>query len=160
MVAHEMILDLRGFKAKGVSAEDVAKRLMDYGFHAPTVSFPVHDTFMIEPTESESREEIDRFCDAMECIRKEIDEVILGEVDAENNLLKNSPHTAEMIASDNWDFPYSRQKAAYPIQYLKDLYKYWMPIGRIDNAYGDRHLYCTCPPVEDYKERKIDLRKM
>ena len=151
MVAHEMILDLRSFKANGVTAEDVAKRLMDYGFHAPTVSFPVIDTFMIEPTESESKEEIDRFCKAMISIREEIESVINGDVDKNNNLLKNAPHTAEMIASDTWDYAYSRNTAVYPVEYLKDNFKYWPPVARIDNAYGDRHLYCTCPPIEDYE---------
>jgi len=155
MVAHEMILDLRDFKRKGVSAEDVAKRLMDYGFHAPTVSFPVHDTFMIEPTESEGKEEIDRFVEAMYKIRKEIDDVITGKVDPENNLLKNAPHTAEMIANDEWSFAYGRSEAAFPISYLKDTFKYWPFVARIDNAYGDRHLYCTCPPIEDYEGTSI-----
>lgn len=151
MVAHEMILDLRSFKANGITAEDVAKRLMDYSFHAPTVSFPVIDTFMIEPTESESKEELDRFCNAMISIRKEIQSVIDGNADKDNNLLKNAPHTAEMIASDTWDYPYSRNTAVYPVEYLKVNFKYWPPVARIDNAYGDRHLYCTCPPIEGYE---------
>ncbi len=155
MVAHEMILDLRPFKHEGVSAEDVAKRLMDYGFHAPTVSFPVHDTFMIEPTESENKEEIDRFCDAMIRIRKEIKAVTQGEIDKEDNPLKNSPHTAEIVTADEWLHPYSRQEAAYPLDYLKRHYKFWPPVSRIDNAYGDRNLYCTCIPTEEYDNEEI-----
>ena len=150
--AHEFILDLRPLKKKsGISDEDVAKRLIDYGYHAPTMSFPVPGTLMIEPTESESKKELDRFCDAMIAINNEIDDVINGKMDAEDNPLKNAPHTAHAIASDEWDHPYSRQKAAYPAPYLKN-HKYWPSVGRIDNAYGDRNLMCTCPPVEAYKK--------
>jgi glycine dehydrogenase len=149
-VAHEFIVDLRGFKDAGVEAEDVAKRLMDYGFHAPTVSFPVHGTLMIEPTESESKEELDRFCDAMIAIRVEIQEIIDGKADDQNNVLKNAPHTAEMIASDEWKFPYSREKAAFPLPALRTR-KFWPAVGRINNAYGDRNLVCTCPPIEEYE---------
>ena len=150
--AHEFILDLRPLKKEsGISAEDVAKRLIDYGYHAPTMSFPVPGTLMIEPTESESKKELDRFCDAMISIKNEIDDVINGKMDAEDNPLKNAPHTAHAIASDEWDHPYSRQKAAYPAPYLKN-HKYWPSVGRIDNAYGDRNLMCTCPPVEAYKK--------
>jgi len=150
--AHEFILDLRPLKKKsGISVEDVAKRLIDYGYHAPTMSFPVPGTLMIEPTESESKKELDRFCDAMISIKNEIDDVINGKMDAEDNPLKNAPHTAHAIASDEWDHPYSRQKAAYPAPYLKN-HKYWPSVGRIDNAYGDRNLMCTCPPVEAYKK--------
>ena len=150
--AHEFILDLRPLKKKsGISDEDVAKRLIDYGYHAPTMSFPVPGTLMIEPTESESKKELDRFCDAMITIKNEIDDVINGKMDAEDNPLKNAPHTAHAIASDEWDHPYSRQKAAYPAPYLKN-HKYWPSVGRIDNAYGDRNLMCTCPPVEAYKK--------
>ncbi|MBK7093816.1 MAG: aminomethyl-transferring glycine dehydrogenase [Saprospiraceae bacterium] len=151
-VAHEMILDLREFKQFNVTSEDVAKRLMDYGFHAPTVSFPVHDTLMIEPTESESQEELDRFCDAMHEIRREIQDIIDGKYDQENNLLKNAPHTAEMVASDTWDLPYSRSEAAYPLPYLKTRFKFWPSVARIDNAFGDRNLFCVCPPIESYLE--------
>lgn len=151
-VAHEMILDLREFKHYNITSEDVAKRLMDYGFHAPTVSFPVHDTLMIEPTESESMEELDRFCEAMHEIRMEIQEIIDGKYDQENNLLKNAPHTAEMVTSDEWEFPYSRSQAAYPIPYLKSRFKFWPSVARIDNAFGDRNLFCVCPPVESYQE--------
>ena len=150
--AHEFILDLRPLKKEsGISDEDVAKRLIDYGYHAPTMSFPVPGTLMIEPTESESKKELDRFCDAMIAIKNEIDDVINGKMDAEDNPLKNAPHTAHAIASDKWDHPYSRQKAAYPAPYLKN-HKYWPSVGRIDNAYGDRNLMCTCPPVEAYKK--------
>ena len=150
--AHEFILDLRPLKKKsGISDEDVAKRLIDYGYHAPTMSFPVPGTLMIEPTESESKKELDRFCDAMISIKNEIDDVINGKMDAEDNPLKNAPHTAHAIASDEWDHPYSRQKAAYPAPYLKN-HKYWPSVGRIDKAYGDRNLMCTCPPVEAYKK--------
>lgn len=150
--AHEFILDLRPLKKEsGISDEDVAKRLIDYGYHAPTMSFPVPGTLMIEPTESESKKELDRFCDAMIAIKNEIDDVINGKMDAEDNPLKNAPHTAHDIASDEWDHPYSRQKAAYPAPYLKN-HKYWPSVGRIDNAYGDRNLMCTCPPVEAYKK--------
>ena len=150
--AHEFILDLRPLKKKsGISDEDVAKRLIDYGYHAPTMSFPVPGTLMIEPTESESKKELDRFCDAMIAIKNEIDDVINGKMDAEDNPLKNAPHTAHAIASDEWNHPYSRQKAAYPAPYLNN-HKYWPSVGRIDNAYGDRNLICTCPPVEVYKK--------
>jgi len=150
--AHEFILDLRPLKKEsGISDEDVAKRLIDYGYHAPTMSFPVPGTLMIEPTESESKKELDRFCDAMIAIKNEIDDVINGRMDAEDNPLKNAPHTAHAIASDEWNHPYSRQKAAYPAPYLNN-HKYWPSVGRIDNAYGDRNLICTCPPVEVYKK--------
>ncbi|HHL53068.1 MAG TPA: glycine dehydrogenase (aminomethyl-transferring), partial [Flammeovirgaceae bacterium] len=147
--AHEMIVDFREFKALGVEVEDVAKRLMDYGFHAPTVSFPVPGTLMIEPTESESKEELDRFCDALLAIREEIDEIARGEADAENNVLKNAPHTEYAVVSDNWDKPYSREKAAYPLPYVRGR-KFWPAVARIDNAYGDRNLVCSCLPVEEY----------
>lgn len=151
-VAHEMILDLRQFKQYNITSEDVAKRLMDFGFHAPTVSFPVHDTLMIEPTESESQDELDRFCEAMHSIRMEIDEIIDGKYDHENNILKNAPHTAEMVTADIWEFPYSRNQAAYPLPYLKTRFKFWPSVARIDNAYGDRNLFCVCPPVENYMD--------
>ncbi len=149
-VAHEFIVDLREFKHAGVEAEDVAKRLMDYGFHAPTVSFPVAGTLMIEPTESESKEELDRFCEALIAIRAEIQEVMDGTVDKQNNVLKNAPHTAEMVASDAWKFPYGREKAAYPLPSVRAR-KFWPAVGRINNAYGDRNLVCTCPPIEEYE---------
>lgn len=147
--AHELIIDLRPFKAVA-SAEDVAKRLIDYGFHAPTLSFPVAGTIMIEPTESEAKDELDRFCDAMLQIRKEIDEIASGTMDAASNTLSNAPHTAFMAASDEWPYTYSREKAVYPLPYLREGLKYWPTVRRVDNAQGDRNLVCTCPPVEAY----------
>ena len=150
-VAHEMIVDCREFKKAGVEVEDIAKRLMDYGFHAPTVSFPVAGTLMIEPTESESREELDRFCEAMISIREEIREVEEGKADAENNVLKNAPHTAVIVASGNWEYPYSRDKAAFPLSFVREQ-KFWPSVGRVDNAYGDRNLVCSCLPVSEYDD--------
>jgi glycine dehydrogenase len=146
--AHEMIIDCRPFKDHGIEVVDIAKRLMDYGFHSPTVSFPVAGTMMIEPTESESKEEMDRFCDAMISIRKEIGETSIEEP---NNLLKNSPHTLQMITADEWDFPYTRSQAAYPLEYVSDN-KFWPTVRRADDAYGDRNLMCTCAPMEEYIE--------
>ena len=151
-IAHEFILDLRPFKSLGVSAEDVAKRLIDYGFHAPTLSFPVAGTLMIEPTESESKFELDRFCDAMIRIKAEIDEIATGTADATNNVLVNAPHTIATLTSDSWDYPYSREKAAFPMDTRYRDNKFWPPVGRIDNAYGDRNLICTCPPIEEYAD--------
>lgn len=148
--AHELIVDLRPFKSL-VSAEDVAKRLIDYGFHAPTLSFPVAGTIMIEPTESEGQEELDRFCDAMLQIRKEIDDIAMGISKKDDNVLHNAPHTLEMLTDDHWNFPYSREKAAYPLEYLRIGHKFWPSVGRINNAYGDRNLVCTCPPMEMYR---------
>ncbi len=150
--AHELIFDMRQFKkTTGIEVEDIAKRLMDYGFHAPTVSFPVHGTLMVEPTESESKFELDRFCDAMIAIKSEIQEIEDGKADANDNVLKNAPHTAMHIASSDWKHPYSREKAAYPIPVVKE-YKFWPAVGRVDNAYGDRNFMCTCGPVEAYAE--------
>lgn len=149
--AHEFIIDLRNLKNQsGISDEDVAKRLMDYGFHAPTMSFPVPGTLMIEPTESESKREMDRFCNAMISIRQEIQNVIDGTMDANDNPLKNAPHTASVVTVDEWKHSYSRQIAAYPAPWLKE-HKYWPTVGRIDNAYGDRNLMCTCPPIDNYE---------
>ena len=153
-VAHECILDLRPLKessggVNGVSAEDVAKRLMDYGFHAPTLSFPVPGTLMVEPTESETLEEIDRFIHAMIAIREEIRKVERGEWPQDNNPLKNAPHTAAATMVDKWSRPYSRETGAFPLANLKHT-KYWTPIGRIDNVYGDRNLFCSCVPVGEY----------
>ena len=149
-VAHEFILDLRQFKeTAGVEAMDVAKRLMDYGFHAPTVSFPVAGTLMIEPTESESKSELDRFCDAMIRIRSEIQDILDGRQPRSNNLLKNAPHTAQVVTASDWDRPYSREQAAYPAPWVAEN-KFWPYVSRIDEAYGDRHLVCTCPPMEHY----------
>ncbi|WP_299210059.1 aminomethyl-transferring glycine dehydrogenase [uncultured Dokdonia sp.] len=145
--AHEMIIDCRPFKEHGIEVTDIAKRLMDYGFHAPTVSFPVAGTMMIEPTESESKEELDRFCDAMISIRKEINDA----ANDPNNVMKNAPHTLMMVTSDTWDFPYSREKAAYPLSYVAEN-KFWPTVRRVDDAYGDRNLICTCAPIEEYME--------
>lgn len=148
--AHEMIIDLRPFKASaGVEVTDVAKRLMDYGYHAPTVSFPVAGTMMIEPTESETKSELDRFCDAMIAIREEIQEIADGIADRDENVLKLSPHTAAVVMGDEWTRPYSRSKAAYPLQWVRDA-KFWPAVGRIDSAYGDRNLMCSCIPMEEY----------
>lgn len=148
--AHELILDLRPFKSVA-SAEDVAKRLMDYGFHAPTLSFPVAGTIMIEPTESESKAELDRFCDALLSVRAEIDEIASGDYPADNNVLHNAPHTADNVTADHWDRPYTREKAAWPLPYLRNGWKFWATVGRIDQAFGDRNLVCTCPPMEAYQ---------
>jgi len=150
-VAHEMILECRHLKAEsGISEADIAKRLMDYGFHAPTLSFPVHGTLMIEPTESESKQELDRFIGAMNQIRQEIQDIISGTLDKTDNPLKNAPHTAQSVVSDEWEHSYSRQQAAFPLPWLKDN-KFWPPVGRIDDAFGDRNLICTCDPVESYQ---------
>ncbi|MFB2938739.1 aminomethyl-transferring glycine dehydrogenase [Aerosakkonemataceae cyanobacterium BLCC-F154] len=151
-VAHECILDLRSLKkSAAIEVDDIAKRLMDYGFHAPTVSWPVAGTVMVEPTESESKAELDRFCDAMIAIHQEIAEIETGKADAENNVLKNAPHTAETLISDDWNRPYSRTQAAYPAPWLKEQ-KYWPPVSRIDNAFGDRNFVCSCLPMSDYSE--------
>jgi glycine dehydrogenase len=151
-VAHEFIIDCRGFeRSAGIRVEDIAKRLMDYGFHAPTMSFPVAGTLMIEPTESESRAELDRLCEALIAIRAEIRAVERGELHAEDNPLKNAPHTAHQVSADAWTHPYTRQQAAWPAPWLRE-HKYWPPVGRIDNAYGDRNLVCTCPPMEELSE--------
>ncbi|MBK9285604.1 MAG: aminomethyl-transferring glycine dehydrogenase [Sphingobacteriaceae bacterium] len=148
--AHEMILDCSDFKmASNVEVADIAKRLMDYGFHAPTVAFPVVNTLMVEPTESESKAELDRFCEAMINIRKEIQEIIDGKADKVNNVIKNAPHTAKLIISDKYDKPYGREKAAFPLPWVK-ANKFWPSVARVDNAYGDRHLVCSCAPIEDY----------
>lgn len=148
-VAHECIVDFRQFKSVGIEVADVAKRLMDYGFHAPTVSFPVAGTLMIEPTESESKSEIDRFAEALISIKKEIDEIADGSADASNNVLKNAPHTEQLVISDNWDKPYGREKAAYPLEWVRD-HKFFASVARVDEAYGDRNLVCTCEPIESY----------
>jgi len=151
-VAHEFIIDCRGFeKPAGVTVEDIAKRLMDYGFHAPTMSFPVAGTLMIEPTESESREELDRLCDALIAIREEIDAVERGDLQPDDNPLKHAPHTAVAVAADHWPHPYTRQQAAYPAPWVRE-HKFWPAVGRIDNAYGDRNLVCSCPPLEELAE--------
>ena len=154
--AHEMILDCAEFKKTAqVEVADIAKRLMDYGFHAPTVSFPVHDTIMVEPTESESLAELDRFCQAMISIRKEIDEIASGKADLVDNVIKNAPHTSKEATSDTWTHSYSRQKAVYPLKWVSD-HKFWPSVGRIDNAYGDRNLICSCPSIESYAEELVN----
>ena len=150
LVAHECILDLRQWKSAGIEVEDVAKRLMDYGFHAPTISWPVAGTMMVEPTESEAKDELDRFCDAMISIHEEIEAVVNGTVPRENNVLKNAPHTARQIASEKWDRPYSREQAAFPAPWARE-HKFWPAAARIDNVYGDRNLFCSCPPVEEFR---------
>jgi glycine dehydrogenase len=152
-VAHEMIFDLRPFKhgaGPSVDEQDVAKRLMDYGFHAPTVSFPVAGTMMIEPTESEPKGELDRFCEALVAIRNEIQAVLDGRVDAKDNVLKNAPHTADAVTADEWSHPYTREQAAYPLAWVR-ANKVWPSVSRIDNPYGDRNLMCACPPMEAYE---------
>ena len=148
-VAHECILDLREWKRVGIEVEDVAKRLMDYGFHAPTISWPVAGTMMVEPTESESKDELDRFCDAMISIHAEMTAIANGKADKQNNLLKNAPHTTRQIAAEKWDHPYSREQAAFPAPWLRD-HKFWPSVARIDNVYGDRNLFCSCPPIEEF----------
>lgn len=151
-VAHEMIIDCRPFKKNaGIEITDIAKRLMDYGYHAPTVSFPVAGTIMIEPTESESMEELDRFCQALLSIREEIREIENGTADQENNPLKNAPHTLNLLTADEWSLPYSRQKASFPLEYLQEN-KFWPSVRRVDDAFGDRNLICTCEPIESYLE--------
>jgi glycine dehydrogenase len=153
LVAHECIIDIRPLtEQSGITVEDVAKRLMDYGFHAPTMSWPVAGTLMIEPTESESKQELDRFCDAMISIHGEIQQVIQGVYSAQDNPLKHAPHPATAVMCDEWKHAYSREVAAYPLPYLKN-HKFWPSIGRIDNVHGDRNLICTCDSVEAYAER-------
>jgi glycine dehydrogenase len=152
MVAHECIIDCRGFQAEaGVMVEDIAKRLMDFGFHAPTMSWPVAGTLMIEPTESESKAELDRFCDAMIAIRAEIAAIAAGTLDRKDNPLKNAPHTAREAMAAAWAHPYAREQAAYPLPFVAAA-KYWPPVKRVDNVYGDRNLVCTCAPLEAYAE--------
>lgn len=151
VVAHEFILDFRPFKKLGIEVSDIAKRLMDYGFHAPTVSFPVAGTLMIEPTESESKAELDRFVDALIQIKNEIDEVANGDFPQDNNVLKNAPHPLDIVTADEWNFPYSRQKAAYPLEWVRER-KFFTPVARVDDAYGDRNLVCTCLPIESYMD--------
>ncbi|MGI9086966.1 MAG: aminomethyl-transferring glycine dehydrogenase subunit GcvPB [Chthoniobacterales bacterium] len=151
LVAHECIVDLRQFKSAGIEVEDAAKRLMDYGFHAPTVSFPVAGTMMIEPTESETKEELDRFCEAMISIHGEIQEVVSGQADKQNNVLKHAPHTAAQATANEWNRPYSRERAAFPAPWTRE-FKFWPAVARIDNVYGDRHLFCSCVPMDGLPE--------
>jgi glycine dehydrogenase len=150
--AHEFIVDLRPFKKSAeIEAEDVAKRLMDYGFHAPTMSFPVPGTIMIEPTESEDKAELDRFCDALLSIRQEIRDIEEGRMDKKNNALKNAPHTQAMVVTSDWNRPYTREQAAFPMYYVTQN-KFWPSVARVNNTYGDRNLICTCEPIESYME--------
>ena len=152
MVAHECIIDCRGFQAEaGVMVEDIAKRLMDYGFHAPTMSWPVAGTLMIEPTESESKAELDRFCEAMIAIRGEIAAIAAGRLDKVDNPLKHAPHTAADVMASVWTHGYSREQAAFPLPWVAAA-KYWPPVRRVDNVYGDRNLVCTCAPLEAYAQ--------
>ena len=153
--AHELIIDCRDFKKDGIEVEDIAKRLIDYGFHAPTVSFPVPGTMMIEPTESEVKEELDRFCEAMIAIREEVQQVLDGISDKENNPLKNAPHSYKVLVEDEWTYPYSREKAAFPAPYVKEN-KFWPAVSRVDNAYGDRNLVCSCLPIETYEMAELE----
>jgi glycine dehydrogenase len=150
-VAHEFIIDLRPFKEYGIVEEDVAKRLQDYGFHSPTMSWPVPGTLMVEPTESEDKAELDRFCDAMLLIRKEIEDVIQGKINVQDSPLKGAPHTMDMVYADDWNKPYSRTVAAFPAPWTNAACKFWPTVGRIDNVYGDRNLVCTCPPISVYE---------
>jgi glycine dehydrogenase len=150
MVAHECIVDCRSFKtAAGIEVEDIAKRLQDYGYHAPTMSWPVPGTLMIEPTESESRPELDRFCDAMIAIRREIADIEAGRMDRADNPLKHAPHTAKAVTAEAWTHAYTREQAAFPLPAVAAA-KYWPSVARVDNVYGDRNLLCTCPPLESY----------
>jgi glycine dehydrogenase len=150
-VAHECIVDARPLKkSASVEVDDVAKRLMDYGFHAPTMSFPIPGTLMIEPTESESKAELDRFCDAMIAIREEIADIEKGAAPREGNVLKNAPHTAAALLAAEWPHPYPRERAAYPLPYLRGA-KFWPPVGRLNNVLGDRKLFCTCPDISAYE---------
>jgi glycine dehydrogenase len=156
-VAHELILDCRNFKAEaGITEADIAKRLMDYGFHAPTLSFPVHGTLMVEPTESESLRELNKFIDALRSIYKEIMEIKEGKADKVDNVLHNAPHTVRVVTADEWTHPYDRQKAAFPLKWVVEN-KFWPSIGRIDDGYGDRNLVCTCDPIDSYR---LDTLKM
>jgi glycine dehydrogenase len=157
MVAHEMILDCRGFKAEsGITEADIAKRLMDYGFHAPTLSFPVHGTLMVEPTESESLQELKKFIDAMKSIWREIEDVREGKADREDNPLHNAPHTQAVITAEAWNHKYDRQKAAFPLKWIIEN-KFWPTVGRIDDGYGDRNLVCTCAPIDSYRLESFNV---
>jgi len=151
LVAHELLIDLRGLKQSAdIQVDDVAKRLMDFGFHAPTMSWPVAGTMMIEPTESESKAELDRFIDAMRTIKRECEDIARGELDRQDNPLKRAPHTAEAVMATGWSRPYSREQGAFPARWVHD-WKYWPPVGRVDNPYGDRNFVCTCPPIAEYQ---------
>ena len=151
-VAHEMILDCRGFKAETeITESDIAKRLMDYGFHAPTLSFPVHGTLMVEPTESESKDELDRFADALIDIASDIKAIREGKLDKAENVLKHAPHTQEVVTASDWDRPYERQRAAFPLPWVREN-KFWPAVSRINDGYGDRNLVCACTPISSYED--------
>ena len=151
LCAHEFIIDLRPFAdSAGIKPDDVAKRLMDYGFHAPTMSWPVAGTLMIEPTESETKAELDRYCDALIAIRQEIAEIESGEAERDDNVLTGAPHSMAMVTADQWDRPYSRERAAWPLPWLRSR-KFWPPVGRVDNPWGDRNLACTCAGMDQFK---------
>ena len=151
-VAHECIIDIRKIKSEiGITEEDIAKRLIDFGYHAPTMSWPVAGTMMIEPTESESLNEINRFCSTLQKIKQEINKIKTGEFDKIDNPLKNAPHTHVELSSDKWDHKYKREEAAYPAEHLKTM-KYWPPVARVDNVYGDKNLFCTCPSIDEYED--------
>jgi len=157
--AHEFILDTRSFAGTTIGVMDVAKRLQDYGFHGPTTSWPVVNTLMVEPTESEDKAELDRYCDALISIRGEIQEIQDGEADPENNVIKRAPHTMDALTADVWDRPYSRQKAAFPLPWLTSSKKIWPAVGRVDDAYGDQNVFCTCPPLEAYSISDLETPK-
>jgi glycine dehydrogenase len=150
-VAHELILDCRNFKTEaGITESDIAKRLMDYGFHAPTLSFPVHGTLMVEPTESESLQELDKFIDALKSIWNEIGEIREGKADKDDNVLHNAPHTVNVVTANDWNHSYDRQKAGFPLRWVAEN-KFWPSVGRVDDGYGDRNLVCTCDPIDSYR---------
>ena len=150
-VAHEMIVDFRDYKKRGIEVADIAKRLMDYGFHAPTVSFPVAGTLMIEPTESESLDELDRFIESMISIKDEINSVIEGKIEAQDSVLRNAPHTMKLVVNSDWNNVYSREEAVFPLEFVKEN-KFWPSVRRVDDAFGDRNLVCTCAPISEYDE--------
>jgi glycine dehydrogenase len=155
-VAHEMILDCRNFKAEaGITEADIAKRLMDYGFHAPTLSFPVHGTLMVEPTESESLQELDKFIQALKSIWNEIEEIKDGKADREDNVLHNAPHTVQIATADEWKHSYNRKKAAFPLSWITEN-KFWPAVGRVDDGFGDRNLVCTCDPIDIYRQETFN----
>jgi glycine dehydrogenase len=150
-----MILDCRNFKAEaGITEADIAKRLMDYGFHAPTLSFPVHGTLMVEPTESESLKELNKFIDALKSIWNEIEEIKTGKADKDDNVLKNAPHTVKVAVADEWNHSYERRKAAFPLPWISEN-KFWPSVGRVDDGYGDRNLVCVCDPIDSYRQETL-----
>jgi glycine dehydrogenase len=156
-VEHELILDCRNFKTEaGITESDIAKRLMDYGFHAPTLSFPVHGTLMVEPTESESLQELDKFIGALKSVWNEINEISAGGADKEDNVLRNAPHTAKVVTANEWIHSYDRQKAGFPMKWISEN-KFWPSVGRVDDGYGDRNLVCTCDPIDSYRNETLKI---